>query len=159
MRKVMRRLARAGNYQGAVEAFKRMEEFGLERNTSAMNLLRGALVKENGVKHAHETFSQFKENIPVDVRSYNILIHGYCKCKKFELAREVMKEMEVNGLKPDVYSYACFVEAYSHKKEFHLANVVVEEMQVKGCMPNSVTFTILMHALGKAKQINDVMSR
>ncbi|KAI4382693.1 hypothetical protein MLD38_008626 [Melastoma candidum] len=157
MGKVMRRLARAGNYQDAVEAFNRLEQFGLERNASAMNLLMDALVKENGVEHAHEAFSQFKESISGDVRSYNILIHGYCRCKKFEQAREVMKEMEVNGLKPDVYSYTCFVETYSHEKEFRLANAVVEEMQAKGCMPNSVTYTILMQALGKAKQIKDAL--
>ncbi|XP_009769561.1 pentatricopeptide repeat-containing protein At3g22670, mitochondrial-like [Nicotiana sylvestris] len=48
MIKIMRRLAKAGKYEDAIEAFKRMKEFGVQKNTSGMNALIDALVKEEG---------------------------------------------------------------------------------------------------------------
>ncbi|KAL3727179.1 hypothetical protein ACJRO7_031997 [Eucalyptus globulus] len=157
MSKVMRRLARAGKYQDAIEVFKEIEQFGVKRDVAAMNVLMDALVKENSVEHALEVFLQFKACIPCDIHTYNILIHGHCKCKQFDNARKFLEEMEQQGFEPNVISYTCFVEWYSREQDFHNVNAILDEMKKKGCSPNTVTYTILMQGLGKAKQINDAL--
>ncbi|GMH28490.1 hypothetical protein Nepgr_030333 [Nepenthes gracilis] len=157
MSKVVRRLSKAGKRNDAIEAFRMMERFGLSKDTSAMNLLMDALAKENSVEHAHKVFLEFKDLIPPNSHSFNALIHGWCKARKFDRARLAMEEMEKYGFRPDVVCYTCFVEAYCHEKDFRKVDEILDEMQLKGCPPNVVTYTIVMVALGKAKEINEAL--
>ncbi|XAR49078.1 hypothetical protein NMG60_11032133 [Bertholletia excelsa] len=157
MTKVMRRLAKAFRYDDAIEAFRRMEQFGLSKDVEAMNALMGALVKENSVEHAQQVYVEYKDFIPPNSRTFNILIHGWCKAREMEKASSTMGDMVELGFQPDVFSYTCFVEAHCLDKNFHKVDAILEEMKEKGCPPNSVTYTIVMHALGKAKEYNRVL--
>ncbi|XP_047325651.1 pentatricopeptide repeat-containing protein At3g22670, mitochondrial-like [Impatiens glandulifera] len=157
--KVMRRLAKARRYNDAIIAFREMDRFGLIKNVEALNLLMDALVKENSVEHAQEAFLEFKNSILLNSHTYNVLIHGWCKARKMEEAKLVMNEMERDGFHPDSISYTCFIESYCREKDFRNAEMILEEMQQKGCScsPSIVTYTILMHAFGKAKEINKAL--
>ncbi|KAL6968751.1 hypothetical protein U1Q18_034544 [Sarracenia purpurea var. burkii] len=157
MTKVFRRLAKACRYKDAIEAFGRVERFGVSKDAASMNALLDALVKENSVEHAQDVFSEFKNQISPNSQTFNILIHGWCKARQVEKARNAMGEMERLGLPPDVISYTCFIESYCREKDFRKVDAVLEEMQEKGCSPNSVTYTIVMHALGKAKEVNEAL--
>lgn len=150
---VFKRLARAGQSAGIVAAFQRMEQYGLRKDTSSMNLVMDNLVKADDVEKAQDVFREFRHEIPPDIRTFNILIHGWCKFRKFEFARKTMKAMQRRGFQPDVISYTSFVEAHCQDRDFRKAEAVLDTMQEKGCTPNVVTFTIMMHALGKAKEI------
>lgn len=155
--KVIRRLAKARKYEHAVEAFKAMDRFGVDMDIDSLNLLMDALVKGDSVESSQEAFLAFKEEIGFNLESFNILIHGFCKCRKLDEARMVMEEMKKKGLRPDSVSYTCFIEAYCHEKDFQSAESILEEMTENGSPPNVVTYTIYMHALGKAKQINEAL--
>ncbi|XP_042944494.1 pentatricopeptide repeat-containing protein At3g22670, mitochondrial [Carya illinoinensis] len=157
MSKVMRRLARAGRYNEAVEAFRNMVRFGVNKDTTAMDVLMDALAKENSVEHARDVFLEFKDAIPVNSQSFNILIHGWCKARKLDHAKKAMEDMEKHGFRPDVFSYNCFVEAYGREKNFRKVDGILDEMKENGCMPNVVTYTIVMHALGKASQVSEAL--
>lgn len=157
MSKVIRRLARAGKYQEAIEAFKRIEKYGVSKDTAAMNVLMGALVKEGSVEDAHNVFEELKGSIPFNLTSFNVLIHGYCKAKKLDEAWKIMEEVEKHGFEADVISYTAFIEAHCRDKDFRNVDKILVQMEQKGCRPNAVTFTIIMHALGKAKQINEAL--
>lgn len=157
MSKVIRRLARAGRYQEAIEAFRRMEKYGVGKDTAAMNVLMDALVKEGSVEDAHNVFEELKGSIPFNLTSFNVLIHGYCKARKLDEAWKLMDEVEKHGLEPDVISYTAFIEAHCRDKDFRKVDKILVQMEQKGCRPNAVTFTIIMHALGKAKQLNEAL--
>ncbi|KAA8527636.1 hypothetical protein F0562_034969 [Nyssa sinensis] len=157
MSKVMRRLARSGEYKEAIEAFRRMGRFGMEKDVEAMNVLMDALVKENSIEHAQDVYSEFKNYTPPNSHTFNILIHGWSRARQLDKARKTLEEMENHGFRPDVISYTCFIEAYSREKDFRKVDAILEEMKDKGCPPNVVTYTIVMHALGKAKEINEAL--
>ncbi|KAJ8765828.1 hypothetical protein K2173_015744 [Erythroxylum novogranatense] len=157
MTKVMRRLAKAGNYDDAIEAFRGMEMFGVTKDIGALNLLMDALVKERSVEHAHLVALEFESSIPLNSDSYNILIHGYCKARLFVEARRTMDEMQKQGFRPCVVSYTSFIEAYSKEKDFRNVDAILEEMRQRGCKPNAITYTIIMHALGKARHLKAAM--
>ncbi|EEF45257.1 pentatricopeptide repeat-containing protein At3g22670, mitochondrial [Ricinus communis] len=157
MKKVMRRLARAGNFQDAVEAFRGIEKLGVRKDIEALNVLMDALVKEGSVEHAYSAFMEFKDSIHVDFQSFNILLHGYCKARKLDDARKIMDEMDKQGFQPNVVSYTCFIELYCKLKDFRNVEAIFSEMQEKSCKPNVITYTIFMHALGKAKQVNKAL--
>ncbi|KAH7573823.1 hypothetical protein ACOSP7_007692 [Xanthoceras sorbifolium] len=154
MSRVMRRLARGSKYDEAVEAFRGLDKFGVEKDAMAMNLLMDALAKEKSAEHAYELFREFNGCVPLSAGTFNVLIHGWCKARKLEDAEKTMDEMRKHGFVPDVVSYTCFIEHYCHEKDFRKVDEILKEMQDKGCKPNVVTYTIVMHALGKAKQIN-----
>ncbi|CAH8261449.1 unnamed protein product [Arabidopsis lyrata] len=156
MSKVMRRLAKSGKYSEAVDAFLGMEKsYGVKTDTNAMNSLMDALVKENSIEHAHEVFLKLFDTIKPDARTFNILIHGFCKARKFDDARTMMDLMKVTEFSPDVVTYTSFVEGYCREGDFRRVNEMLEEMRENGCNPNVVTYTIVMHALGKSKQVSE----
>ncbi|CAH8375587.1 unnamed protein product [Eruca vesicaria subsp. sativa] len=155
MSKVMRRLAKAGKYNEAVDVFLEMERrYNVRTDTNAMNCLMDALVKENSIEHAHEVFLKLSDTIKPDSRTYNILIHGFCKARRFDDAMGLMKVAE---FVPDVVTYTSFVEGYCKEGDFRRVDEILEEMRERGCKPNVVTYTIVMHALGKARQVGEAL--
>lgn len=158
MSKVMRRLAKSGKYSEAVDAFLEMERsYGVKTDTNAMNNLMDALVKENSIEHAHEVFLKLFDTIKPDARTFNILIHGFCKARKFDDARTMMDLMKVTEFTPDVVTYTSFVEAYCREGDFRRVNEILEEMRENGSKPNVVTYTIVMHSLGKSRQVAEAL--
>ncbi|KAL1197567.1 Pentatricopeptide repeat-containing protein [Cardamine amara subsp. amara] len=158
MSKVMRRLAKSGKYSEAVDAFLGMEmSYGVKTDTNAMNSLMDALVKENSIEHAHEVFLKLFDTIKPDARTFNILIHGFCKARKFDDASTMMDLMKVTEFTPDVVTYTSFVEAYCKEGDFRRVNEILEEMRENGSNPNVVTYTIVMHSLGKSKQVAEAL--
>ncbi|KAL5555534.1 hypothetical protein UlMin_037770 [Ulmus minor] len=157
MTRIIRRLARAGLYKEAIETFKGMERLGISKDISALNILMNSLVNFNRVKDAHEVFLEFKETIPLNDQSFNILIHGWCKARKFDDARKTMEEMEKHGFNPNVVSYTSFIEMYGRDRDFTKIDAILDEMQTKGCYPTAVTYTIIIHAFGKARKKGEVL--
>ncbi|KAK7308859.1 hypothetical protein RJT34_05147 [Clitoria ternatea] len=157
MSKVIRRLAKASKHQDAIDAFRRMGEFGVEKDTVALNVLLDALVKGDSVEHACNALSEFKSLIPLNCYSFNVLIHGWCKARNFEKAWKMMEEMKEHGFEPDVFSYTTFIEAYGYEKDFRKVDQILEQMRENGCPPNTVTYTIVMLALGKARQLSEAL--
>ncbi|CAN6462825.1 unnamed protein product [Victoria cruziana] len=150
--KIMRRYAGVRKWRRAVDVFNKMEQFGLKKDTSAMNVLLDTLCKECRVERAWEVFLEVKNKIQPDAHTFNILIHGWCKAKRLDEAEWTMKEMGRHSFRPCVVSYTSLVEAYCIIKNFQKVEALLDEMQAKGCPPNVVTYTIVMHALGKAKE-------
>ncbi|KAI4317876.1 hypothetical protein L6164_025707 [Bauhinia variegata] len=157
MTKVMRRLSKAGEYKEAIESFRRLEEFGINKDTASLNVLLDALVKGNSVENAQNVAMELKNSIPLNSHSFNVLIHGWCKIRKFDKADEVMEDMKKHGFHPDAISYTSYIEAYCREKDFRKVDEVFEKMKEDGCLPNTVTYTIVMHALGKAGQLTEAL--
>ncbi|KAJ4865865.1 Pentatricopeptide repeat-containing protein [Raphanus sativus] len=158
MSKVMRRLAKSGKYIEAVDAFLEMErKYGVRTDTNAMNSLMDALVKENSIEHAHEAFLKMFDTVKPDSRTFNILVHGFCKARRFDDARTMMDLMKVAGFGLDVVTYTSFVEGYCKEGDFRRVDEVLEEMRESGVKPNVVTYTIVMHSLGKARQVAEAL--
>ncbi|CAN8258433.1 unnamed protein product [Cochlearia groenlandica] len=158
MSKVMRRLAKSGKHNEAIDAFLEMERsYGVKKDTNAMNSLMDALVKENSIEHAHDVFLKLFDTIKPDSRTFNILIHGFCKARRFDEATKMMDTMKVKGFAPDVVTYTSFVEGYCKEGDFRRVNEILEEMRESGIKPNVVTYTIVMHSLGKARQVSEAL--
>ncbi|KAJ6431468.1 hypothetical protein OIU84_018864 [Salix udensis] len=143
--KVMRRLAKARKYKEAIDVFRGIEKYGVNKDREALNVLMDALVKEGDVEGAHSAFLEFKDCITLDSSSFNVLIHGYCKARMFVIARKIMEEMENHGFHPDVVSYSCFIAGYCEQKDFRNVEAsgrikdawnVFEDMEKQGICRN-----------------------
>ncbi|KAJ1293633.1 hypothetical protein BS78_01G083600 [Paspalum vaginatum] len=157
MTKVMRRLCGANRWSDAIDAFHKMDRFGVAKDTKAMNVLLDTLCKERSVKRARGAFQALKGTIPPDESSFNTLVHGWCKARMLKEARETMKEMEQHGFSPSVITYTSLIEAYCMEKDFQTVDGILDKMRAKGCSPNIITYTIVMHALGKAGRTQEAL--
>ncbi|KAK4257970.1 hypothetical protein QN277_007490 [Acacia crassicarpa] len=152
-----RRLSKAGKYEEAVEAFRNMERFGMNKDIEAMNALMDALMKENSVEHAHKVLLEFKDSISPDSRSFNILIRGFCRARKLDQAYKAIEDMREHGFQPCVVTYTNIIESYCREKDFRKVREVFDKMKEKGLSPTVITYTIFMHALGKVGQLSEVL--
>ncbi|KAM0071776.1 putative tetratricopeptide-like helical domain superfamily [Helianthus debilis subsp. tardiflorus] len=155
--KVIRRLAKAGLHEAAIDEFRGIEQFGIKRDLLALNILVDALAKEKNVERANDVFVEFKDEIPPNSHTFNSLIHGWAKARDIGKIQVTMEEMKKHGICPDVVSYTSLIEAYCSEKDFRKVDQVLEEMQQKGCPPNVITYTIIMHARGKSKEIDEAL--
>ncbi|XP_071707103.1 pentatricopeptide repeat-containing protein At3g22670, mitochondrial [Rutidosis leptorrhynchoides] len=155
--KVIRRLAKAGLHEEAIDAFRRIREFGIEKDVFALNVLIDSLVKEKNVERANDVFHEYKDEICLNSSTFNALIHGWAKCRKVDRALSIIEEMKEYGICPDVVTYTSIIEAYCSEKDFRKVDELIEEMERKGCPPNIVTYTIVMHARGKVKEIDEAL--
>ncbi|KAL6548636.1 hypothetical protein OROGR_009057 [Orobanche gracilis] len=155
---IMRRLANAGKYDDAIEAFEIMEElFGVEKDITALNRLMDSLVKQGSVKNAERVFIRYKEHIPPTLQTYNVLVHGWCKIRQVDKAKKTVDEMKAHGFSPDSVTYTSFIEACCREKDFRKVYATLYDMDKDGIRPSVVTYTIMMNAFAKAKEINKVM--
>ncbi|GER32273.1 pentatricopeptide repeat-containing protein [Striga asiatica] len=157
MAQIMRRLARGGKYEDAIEAFESMELFGIEKDITALNILIDALVKQGSVEHAERVYFKFKENILPNQHTYNMLVHGWCRIRQIETARKTVNEMPAHGFCPDSVTYTSFIESYCREKDFRKVDSTLVEMERDGINPSVVTFTIMMKAYANAKEMNKAM--
>lgn len=151
MTKVIRRFAKAGEFNEAIEAFTCIERYGLNRDVEAMNILLVPLVRGASIETATSVFTKFKNEIKPTLETYNILIQGYCKARKIDRGYKVLKEMDERGISPDTATYNNFVEYYSKGKDFEKVEEILNEMRDKRCSPSVATYTIYAQALTKSK--------
>ncbi|GFP86542.1 pentatricopeptide repeat-containing protein at3g22670 mitochondrial [Phtheirospermum japonicum] len=154
MTKIMRRLAKAGKYDDAIEAFEIMNLFGVVKDITSMNILLDSLVKQGSVEHAERAYLKLKEHILPTKQTFNVLVHGWCKIRQIDKAKKTVDEMKACGCSPDAVTYTSFIEAYCREKDFRKANSTLEEMEKDGISPGVVVYTIMMNAYAKAKEIN-----
>lgn len=157
MAKVIRRLGKAGMHEDSIDAFRRIEQFGVKRDLLALNVMIDSLAKEKNVERANDIYLEFKNEIPPNSHTFNSLMHGWSKARQIGKVQTTMEEMKEHGICPDVISYTTLIEAYCCEKDFRKVDQLLEEMQEKGCPPNIITYTIVMHALGKSKEIDEAL--
>lgn len=156
--KAVRRLAKARMYDDAVEVFeKKMELFGVEKDINSMNMVMDALVKQGSVEHAERVYLGFKDQIPPNSHTYNVLVHGWCKTRKIEKAKSTIDEMKENGFSPDQVTYTGLIESYCRERDFRKVDETLEEMKKNGVNPSVVTYTVIMSALSKAKETDKAL--
>lgn len=157
MTKIVRRLAKSRKYEDAIEAFKKMELFGVEKDITAMNMLMDALVKQGSVEHAERVYSDFKDQIPPNSRTYNVLVHGWCRIRQMDKAINTIDEMKKHGFSPDSVTYTSLIESYSRERDFRRVEATLEEMKKNGLHPSVVTYSVIMTGLSKAKETDKAL--
>lgn len=157
MTKIVRRTAKAHKYDDAVEAFKKMELFGVAKDITAMNMLMDSLVKQGSIEHAERVFFDFKDHIPPNSQTYNVLVHGWCRIRQMDKAKTTIDEMKKQGFRPDAMTYTPLIESYCRERDFRKVETTLEEMKQNGLHPSVVTYTVMLTALSKAKETDKAL--
>ncbi|KAJ8769495.1 hypothetical protein K2173_003859 [Erythroxylum novogranatense] len=155
---ISRRYARARKVKEAINAFEKMEVFGLKIESSDCNRLIDILCKSRQAEKAQEVFDRMKKRrfVP-DVKSYTILLEGWGQERDISKLNEVFREMKDEGFEPDVVTYGILVNAYCKARKYDDAKKLFHEMEASNCKPNAYIFCTLINGLGSEKRLNDAL--
>ncbi|KAK4792159.1 hypothetical protein SAY86_022594 [Trapa natans] len=156
---ISRRYARARKVKEAVEAFNRMEKFGLRYDSADFNRLIDILCKSRSVAKAQEVFDNMKKSkrFELDVKSYTMLLEGWGQEKNLPKVMEVYGEMNDVGLVPDVVTYGIIIDAYCKDKKYNDAIKLFDEMLERGCEPTPHIYCTLINGLGSGKKLSEAI--
>ncbi|WCJ40097.1 Pentatricopeptide repeat-containing protein At2g13420 mitochondrial [Euphorbia peplus] len=157
---LIRRLIAAGFTRQAVRAFDDMESFvsGSLDHTHLCFLL-DTLCKYGYVKVAVEVFNKRKVFYVPDVRMYTVLVYGWCKVGRIDMAERFMKEMDEMGIEANVVTYNVLLNGICRRASLHpegrfertinVAEKVFDEMRERGIEPDITSFSILLHVYSR----------
>jgi pentatricopeptide repeat protein len=105
-------------------------------------------------------FNERKEEFGSDEKVYTILIAGWCKLRRIDMAEKFLVEMIESGIEPNVVTYNVLLNgicrtASLHPEERFERNVrnaekVFDEMRQRGIEPDVTSFSILLHMYSRA---------
>ncbi|XP_059316812.1 pentatricopeptide repeat-containing protein At1g71060, mitochondrial [Lycium ferocissimum] len=155
---VSRRFARARKVKEAIEAFERMEKYGLVHGLQDFNRLLDTLCKSRNVGSAQEMFDKWKNRkFKPNVKSYTILLEGWGQEKNLLRLNEVYREMEGDGIEPDVVSYGIMIHAHCKVKKYDEAILLWREMERNKIKVTPHVYCTLINGLGSEKRLAEAI--
>ncbi|KAL0915210.1 hypothetical protein M5K25_015611 [Dendrobium thyrsiflorum] len=158
---LVRRYVAAGLTRQAIRAFDDMEAFiGREPGTAEFNMLLDTLCKYGYPKVATEFFNKRKISFEPDEKAYTILIYGWCKIKKTDMAQKFLKEMIERGVELNVVTYNVLLNGICRRaslhpdvcfdKTIHEAENLLNDMRSRGIEPDVTSYSIIIHVCSRA---------
>ncbi|PQQ15005.1 pentatricopeptide repeat-containing protein [Prunus yedoensis var. nudiflora] len=117
---LIRRLISSGLTRQAVRAFEDMETFVQTKPSSQdFCFLLDTLSKYGHVKVAAEVFNKKKHGFVPDVKMYTVLVYGWCKIGRFDMAERFLRDMIERGIEPNVVTYNVFLNGICRRASLH----------------------------------------
>ncbi|PIA50991.1 hypothetical protein AQUCO_01100066v1 [Aquilegia coerulea] len=158
---LIRRLIAAGRTRQAIRAFDDMESF-IEKEVDLDDFvfLLDTLCKYGYVKVATEIFNKRKFRFKPDTKIYTVLIYGWCKINRTDMAERFFREITECGLEPNVVTYNVLLNGICRHSSLHpemrfetvirTAEKLFEEMQNRGIEPDVTSCSVVLHVYSRA---------
>ncbi|PKA47610.1 Pentatricopeptide repeat-containing protein [Apostasia shenzhenica] len=158
---LIRRYIAAGFTRQAIQAFDDMEAFiGREPGSAEFNMLLDTLCKYGYPKVATDIFNKRKASYAPDGKAYTILIYGWCKINKHDMAHKFLKKMIECGLEPNVVTYNVLMNGICRRASLHpdvrfdrtiqAVEHLLKEMCIQGIEPDVTSYSIILHVYSRA---------
>ncbi|KAK6141686.1 hypothetical protein DH2020_024579 [Rehmannia glutinosa] len=141
--------AAAKERKKAVGIFDLMKKYKFKVGVETINCLLDALGREKLVKEAQVLFEKLEHKFTPNLRTYTILLNGWCQVKNLMEAGRIWNGMIDNGLMPDIIAYNTMLEGLLRSKKISDLIKLFEVMKSKGPLPNARSYTILIKDLCK----------
>ncbi|XP_047316381.1 pentatricopeptide repeat-containing protein At2g13420, mitochondrial-like [Impatiens glandulifera] len=169
-RVLIRRLVSSGLTRQSISAFDDMKYFlEKEPNEDDFCYLLDTLCKYGHVKVATQVFNERKHQFSLDVKLYTVMIYGWCKLNRIQIANSFFKEMMDNGIEPSVVTYNVLLNGICRKSSLHpdnrfestirAADKLLDEMQARGIEPDVTSYSIVLHVYSRAHKPDLVLDK
>ncbi|KAF5941785.1 hypothetical protein HYC85_019427 [Camellia sinensis] len=85
-----------------------------------------------------------RNNLVLNIVTYNILIDGFCKVKKVDSARAIFNNLSSKGLHPNVRTYNMMIQGLFEEGLLHEAKELFVKMEQNCCLANDVTYNTII---------------
>ncbi|KAG8389558.1 hypothetical protein BUALT_Bualt02G0241700 [Buddleja alternifolia] len=141
--------AAAKERKKAVGVIDLMKKYKFKADVETINCLLDALGKAKLGKEAQLLYEKSEHKFTPNLRTYTILLNGWCKVKNLMEAGRTWNGMIDNGFKPDIITHNIMLEGLLRSKKKSDAIKLFEVMKSKGPLPNVRSYTILLKDLCK----------
>ncbi|CAN6201991.1 unnamed protein product [Urochloa humidicola] len=156
-----RRYVTAGMTRQAIRAFDDMEAFvGREPDAGEFATLLDTLCKYKYPKVATEIFNKRKYKYEPNEKMYTILIYGWCKVNRSDMAHKFLKDMIGHGIEPNIVTYNILLNSICRHASLHpdnrfdrtvqAAEGLLKEMHDKRIEPDVTSYSIILHVYSRA---------
>ncbi|XP_050366608.1 pentatricopeptide repeat-containing protein At2g13420, mitochondrial-like [Argentina anserina] len=157
---LIRRLVASGLTRQAVRAFDDIETF-VQTPPTALDFifLLDTLCKYGHVKLAAELFNRRKHHFAADVKMYTVMVYGWCKISRLDMAERFLREMIDRGIEPSVVTYNVLLDGICRRASLHPddrfrrtivnAQKVFDDMSGRGIEPDVTSFSIVLHVYSR----------
>ncbi|KAK9292539.1 hypothetical protein L1049_020513 [Liquidambar formosana] len=158
---LVRRLISAGFTRQAIRAFDDMECFVVKgASKDDFVFLIDTLCKYGYVKIATDIFNKRRFQFEPDAKMYTVLIYGWCKINRVDMAERFLREMPDRGIEPNVVTYNVLLNGICRKSSLHpeerfertlrAADDLFDEMRERGIEPDVTSYSIVLHVYSRA---------
>ncbi|XP_071724769.1 uncharacterized protein [Rutidosis leptorrhynchoides] len=141
----------------AVGIFELMKKHKFKIGAETINSLLDELGKAKLGKEAGTLFEKLKDRFTPNLRTYTVLLNGWCCVKNLLEAGKVWNEMIDKGFKPDIVAHNTMLEGLLKSKKRSDAIKLFEVMKAKGPSPNVWSYTIIVRDLCKQRKMEEAV--
>lgn len=153
----MKAFVAAKERKKAIGMFELMKKYNFKVGVETINCLLDAMGRAKLGKEAQILFEKLEHRFTPNLRTYSVLLNGWCRVKNLMEAGKVWNEMIDKGFKPDTVAHNTMLEGLLRGHRKSDAIKLFEVMKAKGPAPNVRSYTILMRDLCKQRKMREAV--
>ncbi|KAJ4838665.1 hypothetical protein Tsubulata_004264 [Turnera subulata] len=153
----MRAFAAAKERKKAVGIFELMKKHKYKVGVETINSLLDCLGRAKLGREAQVLFGKLEGRFTPNLRTYTVLLNGWCRGRNLMEAGRVWNEMIDKGFKPDVVAHNTMLEGLLRSRKRSDAIKLFEVMKAKGPVPDVRSYTTLIRHLCKQGMMEEAI--
>ncbi|KAL3638441.1 hypothetical protein CASFOL_017812 [Castilleja foliolosa] len=155
---VVNRLSAAHKIDEAIEFFNRMEYYlGLEPDLPAFQTLLLGLCRYKHVERAELLFRNRKHEFNEDIKTWNIILNGWCVLRSLPDAKRFWKDIIMSGVRPDKFTYSIFINSLTKSGKTTSSMELLRKMWENGLDPDVTICNNVIDGLCFKKRIPEAL--
>ncbi|KAL5227964.1 hypothetical protein ABZP36_016229 [Zizania latifolia] len=154
---LLNRYAGAHKVQDAIDVFYRRKNYGFELDLVGFQILLMSLCRYKHVEEAEALFLQKKDEFPPVIKSWNIILNGWCVKGSLADAKRVWNTIIESQLKPDLFTYGTFINSLTKSGKISTAVKLFTSMWEKGINPDVAICNCIIDQLCFKKRIPEAL--
>ncbi|XP_004493133.1 pentatricopeptide repeat-containing protein At5g15010, mitochondrial [Cicer arietinum] len=143
----------------AINTFYAFKRFNLRVGLEEFHGLLSALCRYKNVEDAEHLLFCNKNVFPLDTKSFNIILNGWCSfIVSARNAERVWEEMSKRGIRHDVVSYASMISCYSKSSKLYRVLQLFEQMKRRNIAPDRKVYNAVIYSLAKNRLVKEAVN-
>ncbi|EYU34836.1 hypothetical protein MIMGU_mgv1a023993mg [Erythranthe guttata] len=149
--------AAAKERKKAVAIVNLMKKYNFKVGIETVNCLLDALGRAKLAKEAQTLFEKLEHKFAPNLKTYTILINGWCMVKNLMEAARMWNEMIDKGFKPDIVAHNIMLEGLLRSHTRSDAIKLFEVMKCKGPLPTVRSYSVLIKNICKHGHLKEAI--
>ncbi|OEL33280.1 putative pentatricopeptide repeat-containing protein [Dichanthelium oligosanthes] len=154
---LLNRYAGAHKVQEAIEVFYLRKDYGFELDLVGFQILLMSLCRYKHVEEAEALFRQKKDEFPHVIKSWNIILNGWCVKGSMRDAQRIWNDIIASKVERDLFTYGTFINTLTKDGRIGHAVKLFNSMWEKGINPDVAICNCIIDQLCFKKRIPEAL--